>query len=323
MTAYRAARSAWRNLCGGVTRVRDLGGPQGIPVATARALREGILPGCRVLAAGSPICQTGGHVFTMGREADGPEEVRKAVREQIKAGADLIKIMCSGGAYTEGESVHSAQLTPAEIRAAVEEAHASGRRIAAHALPQLAVQNCLDAGVDTVEHSVFIGEENIRAFLRTGAFMVPTLAPYFVMAVEGEAHGVPLYAVLKSRRVMEHYGSSLQRAASMGIHLALGTDAGSPRLPHPSVPLEAWLWHKIAGVDPLTVLRAATLGSSRSLGLPGEAGLFRPGGPADFVLYETNPLEDLKALHFPRAVYQDGRQVFGASTVWSAAHLER
>jgi len=318
LTAYRAARSAVRSLHGGVTTVRDVGGPHNIPVALARAIGQGIIPGARVLAAGAPIVQTGGHVYTMSHEVDGPDEVRKAARQEIKAGAHLIKLMCSGGAYTEGESIHATQLTVPEIRAAVEEAKVAERRVAAHALPERAIQNALDAGVDTVEHAALLSDENLSSFKRTRAFMIPTLAPYFLMATRGSENGVPDYAVAKSKQVMESYPTSLRKAFAAGILIALGTDAGSPQLPHPSVPFEAWLWKAEAAVPAPAILRAATLGAAQALGLADKVGLVKPGFQADFVLYEENPLEDISILHEPKAVYQAGVQVAGPSTIWSA-----
>lgn len=317
MTAYRAGRSAWRSLSLGVTTVRDLGGPAGVPIALSRAIDDGIMCGCRVLPAGRPIAQTGGHVHTMSREADGPDEVRKAVREQIKAGCGLIKLMCSGGAYTAGESIHTTQFTPEEIRAAVQEAKRAERRVAAHALPESAILNCLDSGVDTVEHAALLSDESISAFERTGAFMVPTLAPYHLMASRGAERGVPDYAISKSVQVMEHYVSSLERAAAKGVNIALGTDAGSPMLPHPTLPYEAWLWNREAGLDVLPILKAATVDSARALGWDFELGLLKPGFYADFVLYERNPLEDITVLHFPKGVFKAGQKVADGGVVWS------
>jgi imidazolonepropionase-like amidohydrolase len=316
-TAYRAGRSALRSLSGGVTTVRDVGGPDGIPIALARAIREGVASGSRVFAAGRPVAQTGGHVHTMCREADGPQEVRKAVREQVKAGADLIKLMCSGGAYTEGESIHATQLTLEEIRAATEEAHVTKRKVAAHALSEAAIQNCLEGGVDTIEHAALLGEKNILSFKETGAFMVPTIAPYYIMATRGRENGVPEYAVDKSIQVMEHYVTALKKAVSAGIPMALGTDAGSPQLPHPALPYEAWLWWKEAGLDALTILHAATIGGARTLGQDQALGRLMPGCYADFVLYDANPLEDVSVLHFPKAVFQGGQKVAGEGVVWS------
>ncbi len=323
MTAYRAARSARRNLAGGVTMVRDVGGPHGIPIALAKAIDEEIVSGCHVHAAGAPIAQTGGHVYTMAREADGPDEIRKAVREQIKAGARFIKLMGSGGAYTEGEAITHTQLTAEEIRVAVEEAAAAGRKVAVHALPPKAIQTCLDAGVYTIEHGALLNAENIATLKRTGSFMVPTLAPYYVMAMWGSETGVPDYAVSKSRQVMDHYLGSLKNAIASGVNVAMGTDAGSPNLPHPTMPYEAWLWSRQAGIEPLAVLRAATQASARALCREKEVGSLAPGLRADFVVYKNNPLEDVGVLHHPRAVFKGGQRAAEASTVWSVALIKK
>jgi imidazolonepropionase-like amidohydrolase len=323
MTAYRAARSARRNLAGGVTMVRDVGGPHGIPLALAKAIENGIVPGSHVHAAGAPIAQTGGHVYTMAREADGPDEIRKAVREQIKAGAKFIKLMGSGGAYTEGEAITHTQLTAEEIRVAVEEAAAAGRKVGVHALPPKAIQTCLEAGVHSIEHAALLSEENVSGLKRSGAFMVPTLAPYYVMAVWGLETGVPDYAVAKSKQVMEHYLGSLKKAIASGINVAMGTDSGSPNLPHPTMPYEAWLWNQRAGIEPLAVLRAATLVSARALCRDQEAGSLKPGSNADFVVYKTNPLEDVSTLHRPRAVFKGGEKVADASEIWSVSLIKK
>jgi imidazolonepropionase-like amidohydrolase len=259
----------------------------------------------------------------MAREADGPDEVRKAVREQIKAGARFIKLMGSGGAYTEGEAISHTQLTAEEILTAVEEAAAAGRKVAVHALPPKAIQTCLEAGVYTIEHAALLNEENLAAFKRTGAFMVPTLAPYYVMAMWGLETGVPDYAVAKSKQVMDHYISSLKRAIASGINVAMGTDSGSPNLPHPTIPYEAWLWNKEAGIEPLAVLRAATQVSARALCREEEAGSLKRGYFADFVVYKDNPVLDISALHRPRAVYKGGMKVAESSVVWSVSLIKK
>ena len=153
--------------------------------------------------------------------------------------------------------------------------------------------------------------------------MFPTLAPYYLMATQGAEHGVPDYAVTKSQQVMEHYITSLKKVVSTGVNLALGTDAGSPQLPHPALPYEAWLWHKEVGLDPLIILKAATQGSARALGLEHELGEIKRGYLADFVVYEKNPLEDLATLHYPQHIFKDGEFAAGASTVWSASFTRR
>ena len=323
MTAYRAARSAWRNLTGGVTTVRDVGGPHNIPIELAKAVEHGIVPGSRIFAAGAGITQTGGHGYLMCREADGFDEIRKAVREQIKAGAHLIKLMCSGGAYTQGEEIYSMQLSSKEIHIAVQTAKAAGKKVAVHALPELAIKTSLEAGVDTVEHAALLSDKTLQLFKRTGAFMVPTLAPYYLMAEQGAENGLPDYAVTKSKEVMAHYTISLKRAIATGVNIALGTDAGSPQILHPSLPYEAWLWHSKVGIDPLTILKAATSGSAKALGIQHESGEIKRGFFADFVVYADNPLEDIRALHYPKSVFKAGEKVADASVVWSASLLNK
>ena len=315
-TAYRAARSIRRSLENGVTTVRDVGGPHGVPVALSRAVREGIIEGADVLAAGAPIVMTGGHVYTMSHEADGVGEVRKAVREEVKSGAQLIKIMASGGAYTPGESIHATQMAPDEIRAAVEEAHRAHKRIAAHALNAVAIANVLSAGVDTVEHGALANDDNIRTFSETGAYLIPTLSPYFLMARKGEEMGVPDYAVAKSKDVMEHYVETMQRAVAAGINIGLGTDAGSPGIPHACVAFEAWIWHTVCGLDPQHILHAATLGAAGACGLV-DRGRLEPGTRADLVAFETNPLEDIHVLHHPQLVLKEGRRYSDVKPAWS------
>ena len=318
-TAYRAARSARASLAGGVTTVRDVGAPHNIPIELARVIDQNILPGCRIFSAGAGISQTGGHGYYMCREADGPDEVRKAVREQIKAGADLIKLMGSGGAYTQGESIHSMQLSREEITVAVQTAKAAGKKVAIHALPDLAICTALEAGVDTIEHAALVSEKGLELFQQTKAFMVPTLAPYYLMAVQGAKNGVPEYAVAKSKQVMEHYTTSLKNAFSRGIRLALGTDAGSPQIPHPTVPYEAWLWRHQAELDPLTVLQAATIGGASALGEEHHLGQIREGFYADFVVYDQNPLDDIAVLHYPRSVFKGGQKAEGTGEIWSTS----
>jgi imidazolonepropionase-like amidohydrolase len=316
LTAYRAARSLYTSLKNGITTVRDVGGPHGIPIAAARAIRDGMIKGADVLAAGAPIVMTGGHVYMMSLEADGPDEVRKAVRTQVKAGADFIKIMASGGAYTPGESIYATQLTPEEIATVVDEAHRAHRRVAAHALNPEAISNVLTAGVSTVEHGALASEENFQQFKSTGAYLIPTLSPYYLMARKGNELGVPDYAVAKSNQVMESYYDTMTRAYEVGINIGLGTDAGSPSIPHACVAFEAWIWAKECGIEPLKILQAATIGAAQALGLE-DRGVIEEGKRADLVAYEQNPLEDITVLHTPKTVIQQGIPSPEVAPAWS------
>jgi imidazolonepropionase-like amidohydrolase len=318
LTAYRAARSLYSSLSNGVTTVRDVGGPYGIPLAAARAVRAGMIKGADVLAAGSPVVMTGGHVYTMSLEADGPDEIRKAVRSQVKAGADFIKIMASGGAYTPGESIYATQLTPDEIGAAADEAHRAHRRIAAHALNPDAISNVLDAGIDTVEHGALASDENIQQFKNTGAYLIPTLSPYYLMARKGSELGVPDYAVEKSKQVMEKYYDTMTKVYRAGVNIGLGTDAGSPCIPHACVAFEAWIWATECRIEPRKILQAATLGAAQALGLT-DRGVVEVGKRADLVAFEQNPLEDISVLHEPQVVLQCGMRCPEVTSAWSQA----
>src|SRR5437879_5290633 len=142
---------------GGAT-VRDLGGGDGIALAMRDAVRAGLVEGPRILAAGRGICMTGGHGWRFGREADGPDDVRKAVREQLKAGADVIKLFATGGVMTQGVEPGSPQLTADELRAGIEEARKAGRRTAAHAQAMEGIAACVDAGITTIEHGIYLTE---------------------------------------------------------------------------------------------------------------------------------------------------------------------
>src|SRR5213083_799401 len=171
----KAVLRAKQTIEAGVTTVRDLGGIDGIALAIRDTTRAGLIPGPRVLAAARGICMTGGHGWQFGREADGPDEVRKAVREQLKAGADVIKIFATGGVMTPGVEPGSPQLTPEEVRAAIEEARKAGRRTAAHAQATAGIAACVDAGIASIEHGVFLTEAIARTMAREGIALVATL----------------------------------------------------------------------------------------------------------------------------------------------------
>ncbi len=318
LATLRAARNARRTLQGGVTTVRDLGAPHDAVLGVARAIHSGVIEGPRVIAAGKPIIQTGGHVASMGREADGVDEVLKAVREQIKLGARVIKLMCSGGAYGEHEDITDTQFTVEEIQAAVQAAHAAGRRVAAHALPAAAIRNATIAGADTIEHAPLVDDETMALLAQHGTTVVPTLAPYHTMSACGPDDGVPMSAILKSRRIMQAYATHLQAYFQRGIPVALGTDAGSPNIPHPVVPHEINLWIRDAGVTPLQALQSATVHAARALQLA-ELGVIAVGAHADLVAYQHHPLQRPDTLHHPQSVIQAGRTVAPSRTLWSAA----
>ena len=304
--AIKAVLRARQTVEAGVTTVRDLGGVDGISIAVRDAVRAGLIPGPRILAAARGICMTGGHGWRFGREADGPDDVRKAVREQLKAGADVIKIFATGGVMTPGVEPGSPQLTPEEIRAAIEEARKAGRRTAAHAQATDGIAACVDAGIATIEHGIFLTEPIAQKMAKAGIALVATLIAPEQIVSHGVAAGIPEFAVRKSEAVRGRHLESFQMAMRLGVPIAAGTDAGTPLNPHGSIVPELALMVK-AGMAPLEVISAATATAARALGLEHEVGLIAPGLAADLVAVAGNPGERIEALDDVRLVVTNGR----------------
>jgi imidazolonepropionase-like amidohydrolase len=308
-TVIKAVLRVRQTLEAGVTTIRDLGGRDYAELSVRDAVRAGLIPGARVLCAGRGICITGGHGWHMiGRESDGADEVRKGVREQIKAGADVIKLFATGGVMTPGVDPDSAQLTLDEVRAAIEEARKAGRRTAAHAQGADGIGNCLEGGITTIEHGVFLTEAHCRRMAREGVALVPTLIAPEAIANGGVAAGIPEFAVRKSQAVRDRHVESFRMAMRLGVPIAAGTDAGTPLNGHGSMVPELELMVK-AGMAPLAAIHAATATAARVLGLEHETGRVAPGLAADLLAVAGNPAERIQALDEVRLVMRQG-QVF-------------
>lgn len=292
----------------GVTTIRDLGGPGGLDLELARGVREGWIDGPRMMAAGEVVCITGGHACFLGIEADGADAVRAAVRKQLKAGSDLVKVIATGGVITPGVEPGAAQMTPDELRAACEEARKAGRRVAAHAQGTEGIRNALAAGVSTIEHGFFLEPETIGMMVARGATLVPTFSASQAM-LDGEAAGVPSYMVDKVKRVKGAHVASFQAALAAGVHVACGTDAGTPLNPHGRIATEVALFVRF-GATPLQAIHAATGAAARALGRD-DIGLLEPGRRADLLWVADDPVEDVTRLEKVRGVWIDGRHVEG------------
>ena len=311
LTAIKALARARQTLEAGVTTVRDLGGREYVELAVRRAIAEGLAVGPRILAAGRPVCMTGGHGHFVAREADGPDDVRRAVREQLKAGADVIKLIATGGVMTPGVEPGSPQLTRDEMRAGVEEAAKAGRRTAAHAMSSEGIGNAVEAGIDTVEHGVFLTEEIAAAMARRGTFLVATLNAPAAIVAGGLAAGIPPFMVKKSEQVMEAHVRSFRLALAAGVRMAAGADSGTPLNPHGSLLPELRLMVR-HGMTPLEAIRAATVTAAAALGRDAEIGRIAPGYRADLLVVAGDPAEGIEALADVRRVFVDGRPVPGA-----------
>jgi imidazolonepropionase-like amidohydrolase len=302
-TPFLSARAAAEKLASGVTTVRDVGGNNHVDLALRRAIDRGDVAGPRMLAAGRPIAATGGHIHYWAREADGPDEVRKAVREQIRAGADLIKLMLSGGSANVGEQPDRMQLQPDEIQAAVLEAREAGRRVAAHAHPARAIRAAAEAGVVSIEHGALLEDEAIEALVRCGTYLVPTQAVY--QRIADNVDGWPEEKARISWAIMDRKVPTLRRAIQAGVKIGVGTDSGR-HFPAGAI-ADEMLQLAIAGLSPEQVLLAATRGNAELLGLQDEIGTVEVGKRADLVLLGGDPLADLSHLKDVRLVVRDGR----------------
>jgi imidazolonepropionase-like amidohydrolase len=270
-----------------------MGGRDYVDLAIRDGIESGLLQGPRMICSGRVVCMTGGHGWQFGREADGTDEIREAVREQLKAGADFVKLIATGGVMTKGVDPGATQFTLEELLAGVEEARKAGRRTATHAQGTEGIKNSLWAGVNSIEHGFFLDDEAIELMLEMNAYLVPTLnAPYQIIR-GGVKRGVPRYAVEKSKAVMKSHFQSVRRAYKAKIPIAMGTDAGTPFNCHGENLKEMELLVK-AGMTPMEAMTATTKIASEVLGLEKKIGTLEKGKLADLIVVDGNPLKDIQ-----------------------------
>ncbi|MEO3867568.1 amidohydrolase family protein [Nonomuraea sp. B12E4] len=292
----------------GFTTVRDCSGAD---FGLADAQAEGLIRGPRLLFCGKGLSQTGGHsdfrgrgeqvhdehpcCAGIGRVADGVDAVRVAARDELRKGAHHIKVMASGGVASPTDRIDSTQFSTEELRAAVEEAEAANRYVAAHAYTARAVNRALEAGVRSVEHGNLIDDTSVELFLRNDAYLVPTLVTYWALKEEGREFGLPERSWRKVDEVLEAGLVALERAARAGVRLVYGTDllGGMHRHQSHEFRLRAEVQR------PIDVLRAATTSAAELTGLTGEAGTLAVGAHADLLVLDGDPLEDIGVLAEP------------------------
>jgi imidazolonepropionase-like amidohydrolase len=243
------------------------------------------------------------------REVDGPDAVRAAVREEIKAGATAIKVIATGGVLTPGITVDFTAFTLEELTAAVEEAHSWGRVVGAHAIGPAGIVDAVRAGVDSIEHGSMLTAEGARLMKELGTVLVPTISALRGMVDHPDE--VPAYAAEKATALADVARDAFRRALRTGVRIVCGTDAGTPFNPHGSAPREVvrmveW------GMTPLKALRSATSDAAELLRMP-NAGSLEEGKAADLVLYEGDPVEEIEALTKPMLVMKAGEVVAGVS----------
>jgi imidazolonepropionase-like amidohydrolase len=330
LRAARSARDLRAALDAGVTSVREVGG---MGVFLARAVAEGSLDGPNIYGAGAILSTTGGHGDLhsypldwvadsswpdMGRLADGPDDCARAVREQLRLGARVIKVCASGGVLSELDDPIHQQFTVAELRRIVEVAGLAERVVAAHCHGKPGIMAALEAGVATIEHGTYLDDEGCDAMLETGAILVPTRT--IVADIMANKESVPDYAFAKLEAIAATHGEAVARAHERGVTIAMGTDIGisTPGAPTSWGTNGAELAHLVElGLTELEAIEAATAVAPRTLGPQApRSGQLAAGYDADVITLSGDPIADITLLTDPAAVigvWTGGRQVKGAS----------
>src|SRR5947209_12379262 len=304
------AKTAGALLAAGITSVRDVGSYDDEAIALREAVRLGIVAGPRILSCGRIISATapGGAIFTtMYREANGPDDMRKAVREQLRRGADFIKLMATGARSVLAEDPEPAQMTAAEIEAIVDEAHRLGARVAAHVEGLGGGRLAVAAGVDTIEHGLSLHREPalLDEMAQRGIVLVPTLSTFHDLAERFTDAFAPALVEQAKRQLEEAY-ATLAAARAAGVTLAMGHDSGPPG--DNAVELVRMVE---GGLSPLEGIVAATRGSALALGRD-DVGTVTAGAVADLLVVDGDPLSDVRILRDLDRVWmviQSGRVV--------------
>jgi imidazolonepropionase-like amidohydrolase len=287
----RCLEQMQETLRGGITAIRDCGGKEFMEFAVRDACNSGRFQGPTMRAAGRIICMTGGHGNKFGRVSDGCDDVVKAVREQIHAGSDLIKLMATGGVMTPGVNPEDAHFTEDELRAGVEEGHRFHRHAASHAQGGEGIKNAVRAGVDSIEHGIFLDEEGLELMLENGTYLVPTLSAV-INIIEAADKGIPAYAVEKAMRVSERHMTSIRMFYEAGGKIAMGTDAGTPFNKHGANAMELAYMCDL-GVTPEDAIIFSSAHGADLMGIDDE-GRLSEGNQADLLIVEGNPLTDIR-----------------------------
>jgi imidazolonepropionase-like amidohydrolase len=306
--AYEAAVNARKTLDAGFTTVRNLGNSDGVTLALRDAIAAGKVPGPRILDAGAGISATAGHGDgTLGLKpeiaehvhednlCDGPEACRRAVREQVRRGVDLIKIMTTGGVNSRIGAGVGKQMFDDEAKALIETAHLYGKKVAVHAHGADGVVLALKYGADSIEHGTLLDEEGLKLFLKTGAYYVPTLSTVngYRERLAKDPGAYPPAVREKIEWRISITGQALQKAWPRGVKIAFGTDAGVSKHGRNADEFELMVKY---GMPPAEAIKAATVNAADLLGISAQAGTLEPGKGADLIAVAGDPVADVTLL---------------------------
>jgi imidazolonepropionase-like amidohydrolase len=324
---YEAVHNLRRTLAQGITSVRDAGGAD---LGVAQAVRDGLIAGPRMQIAISMLSQTGGHgdgwhvcgseMPLMGPHpgrprtiVDGADEMRRTVRQLLRAGADVLKVATSGGVLSARDDPRHPHFRPAELDVLVEEAAAAGVAVMAHAQGAEGIKAAVRAGIRSIEHGIFLDDEAIDLMLQHGTWLVPTLAaPRAVLAAAAAGASLPGAVIEKARNVQAVHDESVARAIAAGVKVAMGTDSGVG--PHGDNLVELGLMAD-CGMTPEQAWHATTLSAAELLGVAGELGSLEPGKRADVVVLDGDPADLTGLSGRVREVYRDGELVAAGGAV--------
>ena len=297
--ALKMLSNAQKNLAAGITTVRDLGGWNELEFVVRDWIQRGAFAGPRLCLAGRfiSITEAGAEYYQgMYRVADGVNEIRKAIREQVKHGADLIKIGVTGAVLVEHGVPGVTHFNEDEIRALVEEAGKFGRQVAAHAHGADGILKAIRAGARSIEHGTFLFQDPmaIQLMAEQGIFLVPTLKVGWDIILAKESQ-IPAWIMEKNKATQGQAELSLKMAYEAGVPIAMGSDVGTPLNFHGENGLEIY-WMQQAGMSAMDALVAATGNAARALGWDSWLGTLETGKVADLIVIDSNPLEDLRVL---------------------------
>jgi imidazolonepropionase-like amidohydrolase len=317
--AYFSVGNARRTLEAGFTTVRDVGSPPFMAVDLRNAINEEFIVGPRIVASGPAISITGGHgdlnnfspqtrvmMFPEERNfqiADGVDQIRHVVRAQVKYGVDVIKIIATGGVLSKGDSPGAPQFTFEELKAAADEAHMAGRKIAAHAHGTQGIKNAILAGIDSIEHASLIDDEGIRLAKEHGTYLVMDIYNDDYILNEAPKFGLPVENIEKEKEVGRLQRENFAKAVKAGAKMAFGTDAGV--YPHGDNAKQFAYMVKF-GMTPAQAIHAATSNAADLIGRARDLGTITAGKYADIIAVDRDPLADIHALEHVTFVMKGG-----------------